>query len=139
MRQKKNSTRAIGIEYHISDRHDGHDDDDGSTRVWPSRTQWGAAYALAEKFPFLFERRFGIRAFDYWYGYSSVQIDLMVMDQPVIDYNCKKNNGRKSMMATKQEMEELEALQKAWDKKRNGRTFAGKKISLNDFVNGKIV
>ena len=69
--QKKNSVRCIGSEYHISDRNDGHDDGDGSTRAYPSRTNWGAAYSLAEKFPFLFERRFGIRAYDYWYGYTA--------------------------------------------------------------------
>lgn len=137
--QKKNTVRCIGSEYHISDRNDGHDDGDGSTRAYPSRTNWGAAYSLAEKFPFLFERRFGIRAYDYWYGYTACQIDLMVMDQPFVDYNYKKNNGRKSILASKKEVDELEALQKAWDEKRKGRTYAGKTINLNDFVNGKIV
>lgn len=86
--------------------------------------------------PFLFERRFGIRAFDYWYGYSICQIELMMMDQPVIDYGTEKKKG--SMMATKSEVEELDALQAAWEAKRQGRSFVGQKVNLNDFVKGSI-
>ena len=136
MRVKKNSVGAISDGYHIGDRDDGHDDDDGSTRSWPSRTCWGAAFSLAEKFPFLFERRFGIRAYDYWWGYTSVEIDLMVLDQPVVNYNYgKKKNGR-SMIATKREVDELDALQSAWEKKRGGRTVVGEEFSLREFVGG---
>lgn len=135
--QKKNTVRGIGAEYHISDRNDGHSDDDGSTRAWPSRTQWGSSHALAEKFPFLFERKFGIRAFDYRYGYSTCQIELMIMDQPVIDYNGK--DGKKgSMMASKSEVQELDELQAAWEAKRQGRRFVGRKVSLSDFVKRKV-
>ncbi len=136
--QKKNTVRRIGCEYHISDRNDGHDDDDGSSRAWPSRTQWGAAYALAEKFPFLFERRFGIRAFDYWYGYSACQIDLMVMDQPVVDYGGSSKKSEKSMIGTKEEQDEMDSLAEAWLKKRKGESFVGKKVNLGDFVRGNI-
>jgi len=62
----------------------------------------------------------------------------MIADQPTIEYNYKKHKERKSMIATKQEETEMDALQKAWDKKRNGRTYAGGTFSLNDFVAGKI-
>ena len=137
-RQKKNSIRAISTEYHISDRNDGHDNDDGTTRTYPSRTSFGAAYSLAEKHPFLLERHFGIKAFDYWWGYSACQIELMIIDMPMIDYNFKKNSGKKSMIATKAEEEEMDALQKAWDNKRNGRSFVGKTVNLNEFVQDKI-
>ncbi len=135
--QKKNSIRSIVDEYHISDRNDGHDDDNGSTRSWPSRTQLGAAYSLAEKYPFLFERKFGIRAFDYWWGYTTNEIELIITDQPVIDYNFKKDKKR-SLIASKKEEDELEALDKAWAEKRNGRTYVGKTFSLNDFVAGNL-
>ena len=93
---------------------------------------------MSEKYPWLFERRFGIRAFDYWWGYTSCEIDLMTIDQPVIDYNYKKNKGKKSMIATQKEGEEMEALNKAWEEKRKGRTYVGSTFSLNEFVAGKI-
>lgn len=79
---KKNSIERILADYHISDRDDGRDDDDDEERSksYPSRTSWGAAFSLAEKFGFLFHRKYFIAAYDYWWGYSSAQIDLMVAD-----------------------------------------------------------
>ncbi len=124
--------------YHIVDRDDGHNDDDGSTRAWPSRTQWGAAYSLGEKYPFLLERRFGIGAFDYWWGYTVAQIELMCMDQPMVTYLDKDKKGKKSMIATKQEEDEMKQLVEQWKKDRNGKTFVGKTFSLNDFMEGKV-
>lgn len=124
--------------YHIIDRNDGHDDDDGTTRAWPSRTRWGATYSLGEKFPFLLERHFGIGAFDYWWGYTAAQIDLMLLDQPTIEYNTKDKKGKKSMIATKQEEDEMKELVEQWKKDRNGKSYAGKTFSLNDFMAGKV-
>lgn len=89
--------------------------------------------------PWLFERRFGIRAFDYWWGYTASQIDLMAMDGPVLDYgNNKKKGGKKSMIATKEEENEMKALVEAWNKDRQGKSYVGKTFSLNDFMNGKV-
>ena len=85
----------------------------------------------------MFERRFGIRAFDYWYGYSQCQIDLMVADQPVIDYNYKDRKGG-SMMANKAEIQELDDLTAAWENKRKGKSFVGQTVDLADFVKGNI-
>ena len=136
MRQKKNSIGTVSAEYHISDRDDGHDDGDGSSRVWPSRTRWGSAYSLGEKFGFLLERRFGIRAFDYWYGYSACQIELMIADQPVIDYSGGKKKG--SMMATRSEVDALDELTEAWEQKRQGKSFVGQTVNLDEFVKGEV-
>jgi len=86
--------------------------------------------------PWLLERKFGIRAFDYWWGYTSCEIELMVMDQPVISYGKSKN--KRSMMASRKEVDELEQLQQKWEKKRNGRTFVGQKVDLGEFLNQKI-
>ena len=88
MWRKKNSIDSVLSAYHISDRDDGRDDGDdkGGSKSYPSRTSWGAAYSLAEKFGFLFERKFGIRAYDYWWGYTAAQIGLMVADQPLVMY-----------------------------------------------------
>lgn len=125
---EKKSIRSIGVGYHIVDRDDGHDDDNGSSRVWPSRTSWGAAFSLAEKFGFLFERKYGIAAYDYWWGYTSCQIELMIMDQPIISYGEKK--------AKKSTRSEMDALSDAWYEKRCGRTVVGKKVDLNEFLRG---
>lgn len=123
-------------DYHISDRDDGSGDDDDEERSesYPSRTSWGAAFSLAEKFPFLFATRYGIKAYDYWWGYTSVQIDLMVADQPIIVY--KKRNTDGSVKHTAKEMDDL------WDnwvkKKEKEGSLVGKKISLSDYLNNKI-
>jgi len=62
----------------------------------------------------------------------------MIMDQPVIEYNTKDKNGKKSMIATKEEEDEMKELVEAWKKDRNGQTYAGKTFSLNDFMDGKV-
>ena len=89
---------------------------------------------MSEKFPWLFERRFGIRAFDYRFGYTAAQIELMVMDQPTITYD-HKDKKRGSMMATKREVEEMDELTRAW-KARHGESRVGKEFSLEGFLKG---
>lgn len=53
----------------------------------------GAAFSLSDKFPWLFERKFFIKAYDYWYGYSKAQIELMMIDQPITVYPKDKKNS----------------------------------------------
>ena len=131
--QKKNSISGILTAYHISDRDDGRDDDDDEKRSksYPSRTSWGGAFSLAEKFPFLFERRCGIAAYDYWWGYSSAQIDLMTIDQPLVVY---PKDESKPVEHSKRKMDDM---YERWAAKKNGSTLAGKKISLGDYLNNK--
>lgn len=86
---------------------------------------------MSEKFPWLFERHYGIAAYDYWWGYTAAEIDLMAIDQPVISYKTEKKKG---MMASRKEVAELDALAEAWEKKRQGKRFVGKEFSLNDFM-----
>ena len=62
----------------------------------------------------------------------------MLADQPVIEYNTKEKKGKKSMIATKQEEDEMKKLVKDWNKDRQGKTYVGKTFSLNDFMNGKV-
>ena len=61
----------------------------------------------------------------------------MVSDQPVIDYNYKDRKGG-SMMANKAEIQELDDLTAAWEKKRQGKRFVGQTVDLGDFVKGNI-
>lgn len=42
------------------------------------------------------------------------------------------------MIATKQEEDEMKALVEEWNKDRQGKTYAGKTFSLNDFIEGKV-
>lgn len=85
----------------------------------------------------MLERKFGIKAFDYWWGYTTAQIELMVMDQPVVDYgHDKKKKG--SMMASRAEVEEMERLSEEWSSRRNGKTFVGQTVNLSEFVGQKM-
>lgn len=126
--KKKTSARAVLSGYHISDRDDRSNDDDekrGST-VYPSRTSWGAAYSLAQKYPFLFERRFGISAYDYWWGYTAAQIELMAADAPFVKYRDNNKSHTKS---------EMDKLADRWNEKRKEQgSMVGKKISLSDYL-----
>ena len=88
--------------------------------------------------PWLLERKFGIRAFDYWWGYTAAQIELMLIDGPVIDYDYKKSDAKKSMILTKSEEDEMAELVKEWNEDRQGMTYVGKTFSLDDFMSGKV-
>jgi len=76
----------------------------------------------------LFERKYGIAAYDYWWGYTSCQIELMIIDQPII--SCGEKKAKKSTRS------EMDALSDAWYEKRRGRTVVGKKVDLNEFLRG---
>lgn len=70
-----------------------------------------------------------MRAYDYWWGYSSAQIDLMIADQPLVVY--PKSGSRKMTKAR------AEAAYKKWKErkeKEGGDMFVGKKVSLGDFL-----
>ena len=72
------------------------------------------------------------------FGYTSAQIDLMVMDQTKIEYDIKNKKGKKSMIASKAEENEMKELVDAWKKDRGGKSYAGRTFSLNDFMEGKV-
>ena len=86
--------------------------------MWSARSFWF----------FLFERKYGIAAYDYWWGYTSCQIELMIMDQPIISSGMPKK--KKAMRA------EMDELSDAWYEKCRGRTVVGKKVDLNEFLRG---
>jgi hypothetical protein len=64
----------------------------------------------------LLERRYGIAAYDYWKGYSAAQIDLMVLDSPVIDYGIEKKTGLGNSAADVRDMDDLAD---AWAKRKS--------------------
>ena len=59
----------------------------------------------------------------------------MVTDSPVIDYGSDKRK-KGSMMASRSEVNELNALSDTWHRRRNGRSFVGKEMSLGEFMKG---
>ena len=89
-------------------------------------------HSLGEKYSWLFESRFGIIAYNYWWGYTSAQIELMIADQPVINYHANKKKTGKAAEA------EMEALADEFYAQNKGESMVGKEFSLNDFVSGKI-
>lgn len=54
----------------------------------------------------------------------------MIADVPLVSYKKKEKELR-----TKKDMEDF---RKAWEEKRKNRSFAGKKVKLNDFLNNKV-
>lgn len=95
--------------YHIADRCEKHEDadDEGGSRAFPSRTYWGATWSAGAsqqggcKFPYLIETRrffFGLIEVPCWgyrCGLTHAQIDLLLADQPVVDYVRDKKKDKK--------------------------------------------
>lgn len=76
------------------------------------------------------ERRYFIKAYDYWFGYTSAQIELMIADQPIVVYDKQEKN--------KMSKTEADAIADEWKSKRSNRA-EGEKISLSEFFSGENV
>lgn len=80
----------------------------------------------------MFERRFFIKAYDYWYGYTKAQIELMAIDQPVTvfrkDKKCGENGGH-----TRAEMKKIA---EEWEKKHGKAGRVSEKVNLSEFLSG---
>lgn len=73
-----------------------------------------------------------VKAYNYWWGYTSAQIDLMVADSPIIVYNKdKKKDKYGTKKHTKREMDELVAK---WNSLKTEREERGEKLDLNSFL-----
>lgn len=113
--------------YHISDRDEGHDndDDEGGSKSFPSRESWGAAWSIGEKHPTLTEPLilfFGLWRIPMWgylWGYTIAQIELLAIDSPMIAYNRKKKKGKSNSQYNKPQvkMEDVEAKVRQWKDK----------------------
>lgn len=77
----------------------------------------------------MFERRFGIKAYDYWWGYSKAQIELMIADQPFVSYNRKKD--------VKKTKKSMDALADAWFEKKKKDGSLGITNPLSGFGSAK--
>lgn len=99
---KKNSARFLLEVYHVLDRDEGHEDDNDEkgVRVYGSRTEIGAINAIAEKRPWFAEPRqfffsfISVPFYNYYWGFTAAQIELMMTDLPLIVY--LKNNNKKN-------------------------------------------
>lgn len=88
--------------YHVLDRdeEDEDDNDEKGVRVYGSRTEFGTINAIAEKRPWLAEpRRFflglvSVRFYDYLWGFTAAQVELMMADLPLVVYP-KSTDGKK--------------------------------------------
>lgn len=74
-----------------------------------------------------------MRAYDYWWGYSSAQIDLMAIDQPLVVYPKGKD---KPANHSKKKMDDVYAR---WEAKKSaeGGTLKGEKVSLGEYLRSK--
>ena len=62
----------------------------------------------------------------------------MTLDVPVIDYGHQKDKNKRSLIASSSEVNELNDITDAWQRKRKGRTVAGQTVSLSDFLQEKM-
>lgn len=71
------------------------------------------------------ERRFGVRAYDYWYGYTIAQIELMTADQPLVVYKSKDRKPTKAQM---------DSFADKWAEMKKKDGEKKEKISLRDYL-----
>lgn len=73
-----------------------------------------------------------VKAWDYWWGYTSAQIELMVTDAPLVVYDTDKKDDKGFKKATRKSVSEA---RKQWEEKygENG----GKSVKLSDILAGK--
>lgn len=67
-------------------------------------------------------------AYDYWDGYTGVQIDLMMIDQPITVYPKDKKNDVNGGHTRA----EMQKIAEEWEKKHGKAGRLSKKVSLSD-------
>lgn len=67
-----------------------------------------------------------MKAYDYWWGYTAAQIELMAVDQPLVVY--KKDKKK----VTKKDMDKV---YEEWENRKH-KFKPGETINLNDYLNG---
>ena len=140
-RRKKNSSGRLLDRYHISDRDEGHDDDNDKrgSRAYPSRTSYGQTWEIGKSYPWLTEplRVFGIPIskplFGIYWVLTNAQIELLAMDVSIVVTDCDKDNKEKkhdTKNFKSPSVSEIEDAAKRWkDKYGNGETA----ININDY------
>lgn len=71
-----------------------------------------------------------MRAYDYWYGYTAAEIELMSIDQPLVSYNNKKKEEKHTT-------EELNATMEEWERTHGSYELKGEKVSLSELFGHK--
>lgn len=136
---KKSTATAVLRDYHVTDRGKGYtdDDEDEGSRTYPSRTQYGAAFASAEKRQWLVAPRyflFGLARvpmWEYMWGHTKAQIELMTADAPFVAYKAreKKKPGDPGF---KSDPEKIQRDYERWLERKRAR-----KVNLDTFLGGK--
>lgn len=80
----------------------------------------------------MFERKFFVRAYDYWHGYTSAQIELMAIDQPLTVYPKDKKDSPNGGHTRA----EMQKIAEDWKKKYGEPGRVSEKIKLSDFMAG---
>lgn len=70
-------------------------------------------------------------AYDYWWGYTAAQLELMAVDQPVVVY-------KKAAKDKAPSKEKMMKLAERWKKERAGRkSYVGREVSLSEILSNK--
>lgn len=72
-----------------------------------------------------------MRAYDYWYGYTAAEIELMSIDQPLVSYKSRKKNDGKHTA------EEINATMEEWERTHGSYELSGEKVSLSELFGHK--
>lgn len=67
-----------------------------------------------------------MRAYDYWWGYTMAQIELMTADAPIVRY--------KDDAPEKHTKRKMDAMADAWAEKHKGKSMKGQKIKLSEWL-----
>lgn len=67
-----------------------------------------------------------MRAYDYWYGYTAAEIELMAIDQPLVSYKNRNKNGGEHTA------EEINATMDEWERTHGSYELSGEKVSLSE-------
>ena len=110
-------------------------DDEEGDRTYPSRTEPGAAWSLGEKHPDLVASKsffwglINVPMWNYYYGMTLAQIELLTSDCPIIIYNTKKD---KKDGAKKPRAGEVNDAMRRW-KNKYGKKGNKVNLDLNEY------
>lgn len=119
------------------ERHDDEQDEKGSDS-FASRTTFGAAWALSEKFPELLATKhyfgglFSVRMYAYYWLYTIAELQLLAIDQPIVVYH--HENKDKDGKRVFKKLDALTVL-KAQKKYEESKAKRGDKPIVLDFSN----
>lgn len=114
-------------------------DEDGGSRSYPSRTKFGAAFVDRKQLQWLVMPRyiFGlwrVSMYEYYWGHTAAQIQLMIVDAPLTVYQARKDKPKPGEKGFTRTAEQAAREYDRWKKRQEEEKKRGVKIDLNTFL-----